>query len=138
SVLIGLALALLVVGAAGPRWGMGAPPPVAPGRDIVVILDLSRSMSARDALPSRLGKAKGALAELADAVQARGGHRLALVAFAARAQVILPLTHDYEAFRTKLAALDADTPPAALRAADSVSGTRLGAGLRLAVATLAP
>jgi Ca-activated chloride channel family protein len=136
--LVGLALTLLVVGAAGPRWGLGAPPPVAPGRDIVVVLDLSRSMSARDALPSRLGKAKQALAELADAVQARGGHRLALVAFAARAQLLCPLTHDYEAFRTKLAALDADSPPANVRAPDGVSGTRLGAGLRTAVAGLDP
>jgi Ca-activated chloride channel family protein len=138
AVLIGLALTLLVIGAAGPRWGMGTPPPVAPGRDIVVVLDLSRSMLARDALPSRLGKAKDALAELADAVQARGGHRLALVAFAARAQLVCPLTHDYEAFRTKLAALDADSPPTGVRAPDSVSGTRLGAGLRAAVAALDP
>jgi Ca-activated chloride channel family protein len=137
-ILIGLAVTLIVVGAAGPRWGMGAPPPVAPGRDIVVVLDLSRSMLARDTLPSRLGKAKEALAELADAVQTRGGHRLALVAFAARAQLVCPLTHDYEAFRTKLAALDADSPPANVRAADSVSGTRLGAGLRAAVAALDP
>src|SRR6516164_3447957 len=39
-----LGLALLAVGAAGPHWGSGPPPPTAPGRDIVVVLDLSRSM----------------------------------------------------------------------------------------------
>ncbi|HTK78760.1 MAG TPA: VWA domain-containing protein, partial [Gemmataceae bacterium] len=137
-VLIALALTLIVIGAAGPRWGTGAPPPVAPGRDIVAVLDLSRSMLARDALPSRLGKAKEALAQLADVVQSRGGHRLALVAFAARAQLVCPLTHDYEAFRTKLVALDADSPPPSVRAADGVSGTRIGAGLRAAVAALDP
>jgi Ca-activated chloride channel family protein len=137
-ILLGLALTLIVFGAAGPRWGTGVPPPVAPGRDVVVVLDLSRSMSARDALPSRLGKAKAALAELAGAVQARGGHRLALVAFAARAQLVCPLTHDYEALRTKLTALDADSPPAGVRASDSISGTRLGAGLQAAVAALDP
>src|SRR5207247_454513 len=70
--------------------------------------------------------------------QARGGHRLALVGFAARAQLVCPLTHDYEAFRTKLAALDADSPPPSVRAADSVSGTRMGAGLHAAVAALDP
>src|SRR5436305_256465 len=43
-----LGLALLAVGAAGPRWGLGPPPPTAPGRDLVVVLDLSRSMLARD------------------------------------------------------------------------------------------
>ena len=93
-----LGLALLAVGAAGPHWGLGPPPPTAPGRDIVVVLDLSRSMLAQDALPSRLGKAKDALREFADAVQSRGGHRLALVAFAGEAAVICPLTHDYDHF----------------------------------------
>src|SRR5437763_1263518 len=130
----GLGLAALTVGAAGPRWGSGPPPPTAPGRDVVVVLDLSRSMLACDALPSRLGRAKDALREFAAAVQARGGHRLALVAFAARAQVVCPLTHDYDHFRAKLAELDADPPPAAVRPdGTSVSGTRIGAGLRKAV-----
>jgi Ca-activated chloride channel family protein len=130
----GLGLAFLAFGAAGPRWGQGPPPPTAPGRDIVVLLDLSRSMLARDALPSRLGRAKEALAAFADAVQARGGHRLALVAFAARAQLIVPLTHDYDHFRAKLDALGADPPPTGVRPAGAgVSGTRLGAGLQRAV-----
>src|SRR5207237_684860 len=82
-----------------------------------------------------LGRAKEALAAFAAAVQARGGHRLALVAFAGRAAVVCPLTHDYDHFRTALAALNADPPPPSVRSAgDSVSGTRLGAGLRAAVA----
>jgi Ca-activated chloride channel family protein len=130
-----LGLAALAVGAAGPRWGSGPPPPTAPGRDIAVVLDLSRSMLARDALPSRLGRAKEALRQFADAVQARGGHRLALVVFAARASVACPLTHDYNHFRAKLADMEADPPPAAVRpgATGSVSGTRIGSGLRKAV-----
>ena len=129
-----LGLIALVAGAAGPHWGVGPPPPTAPGRDIVVVLDLSRSMLAQDVLPSRLGKAKEALREFADAVQMRGGHRLALVAFAGQAAVISPLTHDYDHFRAKLAALSADPPPAAVRAgAGAVSGTRIGAGLQRAV-----
>ncbi len=134
-----LGLALLTVGAAGPHWGLGPPPPTAPGRDIVVVLDLSRSMLARDALPNRLGKAKEALQAFADAVQARGGHRLALVAFAARAHVVCPLTHDYDHFRAKLSELDADPPPATVRAeGEAISGTRIGAGLRRAVDLLDP
>ena len=135
-----LGLALLAVGAAGPHWGLGPPPPTAPGRDIVVVLDLSRSMLARDALPSRLGKAKEALREFADAVQARGGHRLALVAFAGQAAVVCPLTHDYDHFRAKVAALSADPPPPAVRESGpaAVSGTRIGAGLRRAVDLLDP
>jgi Ca-activated chloride channel family protein len=129
-----LGLTFLALGAAGPHWGSGPPPPTAPGRDVVVVLDLSRSMLARDALPSRLGRAKEALRQFADAVQARGGHRLALVVFAAQAHVTCPLTHDYDHFRAKLAALEADPPPPPVRPdGGSVSGTRLGAGLRRAV-----
>jgi Ca-activated chloride channel family protein len=132
-----LGLALLSVGAAGPHWGLGPPPPTAPGRDIVVVLDVSRSMLAQDALPSRLDKSKDSLREFADAVQARGGHRLALVAFAGQAAVICPLTNDYDHFRAKLAALSADPPPSAVRGG-GVSGTRIGAGLRRAVDLLDP
>ena len=95
-------------------------------------------MLAQDALPSRLGKAKDALREFADAVQTRGGHRLALVAFAGQAAVICPLTHDYDHFRAKVAALTADPPPTAMRGIgpEAVSGTRIGAGLQRAVALL--
>ena len=140
AVVWSLGLALLVVGAAGPRWGLGPPPPTAPGRDIVAVVDLSRSMLAQDALPSRLGKAKEALRELADAVQAQGGHRLALVAFAGQAAVVCPLTHDYDHFRAKLAALSADPPLPAVRSAGSgaISGTRIGVGLQRAVELLDP
>jgi Ca-activated chloride channel family protein len=135
-----LGLALLAVGAAGPRWGLGPPPPIAPGRDIVVVIDLSRSMLAQDALPSRLGKAKETLRDFANTVQARGGHRLALVAFAAQAAVVCPLTNDYDHFRAKVTALSADPPPAAVRATApaAASGTRIGAGLRRAVELLDP
>lgn len=127
-------LSLLVIAAAGPQWGKG-PSAIQPGRDVVVVLDLSKSMLAQDALPSRLGKAKEGLREFVDAVQARGGHRLALVAFAGKASVVVPLTQDYDHFRSKLAELSADPPPASVRG-EAVSGTRIGAGLRMAVGLL--
>jgi Ca-activated chloride channel family protein len=134
-----LGLIFLIAGAAGPHWGLGPPPPTAPGRDVVVVVDVSRSMLAQDALPSRLGKARDALREFADAVQSRGGHRLGLVAFAGQAAVVCPLTHDYDHFRAKLAALLADPPPHAVRAigTEAVSGTRIGTGLQRAVSLLA-
>src|SRR5690349_6051424 len=43
-----LAWTLLVLGAAGPRWGQGGSDGVAVGRDVVVVLDQSRSMLAAD------------------------------------------------------------------------------------------
>jgi Ca-activated chloride channel family protein len=135
-----LGLVLLIVSIAGPQWGRDWEQSAAPGRDLVVVLDLSRSMLAQDVLPSRAERAKKALEDLSYTVQQRGGHRLALVAFAAHARIVCPLTHDYEHFRSALADLDPAHPPNDLRAAgeSAPSGTRIGAGLRTAVETQDP
>jgi Ca-activated chloride channel family protein len=137
-------LVLLILGIAGPRWGHDPDLPTAPGRDLVVLLDMSRSMLAQDVLgqsaPNRLGRALDALRDLVDTVQKRGGHRLALVVFATRAQVICPLTHDYDHFRESLESLDPRNPSLDIGPGPqgSPSGTRIGAGLRLAVQTHDP
>jgi Ca-activated chloride channel family protein len=128
-------LFVLCLGIAGPQWGRDYEQAVASGRDLVVVLDCSRSMLARDVLPSRIDRAKKALRELSFAIQRRGGHRLALVVFAARARIVCPLTHDYDHFRLALtqhtvANLPADLRP---RPAGPTSGTRIGAGLQAAV-----
>src|SRR5438876_3759008 len=47
-------LGLVIAGIAGPRWGFGEVPEVAEGRDLVCVLDVSRSMLAEDASISRL------------------------------------------------------------------------------------
>lgn len=130
-------LALLVVAAAGPRWGAGPPSATKPGSDVMLVVDLSRSMLAQDALPDRLERGKAALGDLIDAVQARGGHRIGIVAFAGQAQVVCPLTHDYEHVRSKVATLSADPLPAALESQET-SGTRIGAGLAAAVSAHDP
>jgi Ca-activated chloride channel family protein len=121
----------LGVGMAGPQWGRDWDQSAAPGRDLVVVLDCSRSMLAET--PSRLERARDALLDLADAVERRGGHRLALVLFAGKAQLACPLTHDYDHFRSKLDNLEAvargrDLEP---RPGEK-SGTRLGQALSLA------
>jgi Ca-activated chloride channel family protein len=92
-------------------------------------------MLAQDVLPNRAEKAKQALLELSDSLQQRGGHRVALVAFAGRARIVCPLTHDYDHFRTALVDLDANTLPADLRASGEAptSGTRIGAALHAAI-----
>jgi Ca-activated chloride channel family protein len=53
--------------------------------DLMVVLDVSRSMLAEDAAPSRLQRAK---AEILDLLSKLKGHRVGLVAFAGRAQVL--------------------------------------------------
>jgi Ca-activated chloride channel family protein len=125
---------LLFAGMAGPQWGRDWTQPAAPGRDLVVVLDMSRSMLAQDVLPNRFERARQALIDLSYAIEKRGGHRLALVVFAARPKLVCPLTHDYSHFRMALADLDPRYPPAELTppGPEAVSGTRIGAALRLA------
>jgi Ca-activated chloride channel family protein len=132
-------LVLVSLGIAGPQWGRDPNPATVAGRDLVVLLDMSRSMLAQDALGrsahNRLGRGIDALGDLADTVQQRGGHRLALVVFAARPQVVCPLTHDYDHFRDALANLDPGDPSLDIGPGPqgALSGTRMGAGLREAV-----
>jgi Ca-activated chloride channel family protein len=129
-----MGLSILAVGIAGPQWGREPVAAVARGRDLAVVLDLSRSMLADDVLPSRMAHARQAAVELIANLQQRGGHRIALVAFAGRARIICPLTHDYDHFREKLEELDAENLLPELRAGpESASGTRIGAALALAV-----
>jgi Ca-activated chloride channel family protein len=130
GICLSLGVALLVIGAAGPQWGREWVQ-TATGRDIVVVLDMSRSMLAEQ--PSRFQRAKAALVDLSWDVQRRGGHRLGLVVFAGGAKVVCPLTHDYDHFRETLDQLDAEEPPEELRAESGGSGTRIGAGLVEAV-----
>jgi Ca-activated chloride channel family protein len=130
--LASLGLTLLVVGMAGPQWGRDWTQATAPGRDLVVILDLSQSMFAEQ--PSRLHRAKTGLINLAQSLKERGGHRVALVVFAGRAKVACPLTHDYDHFREVVEDLDPRRlPPEIAPDDDDPSGTRIGTGLRAAV-----
>ena len=134
--LAALAWLALSVGVAGPTWGVGDPDGVAVGRDVVVVIDLSRSMLAADAAgPARWRAAVDGAAELVESLRGRG-HRVGLVAFAARPKLLAPLTTDTNHLVTLLAELDALRPPAEVRpapGAPSASGTRIGAALRAAV-----
>jgi Ca-activated chloride channel family protein len=141
GILAGTALPLiLVVGIAGPEWGQEPAPPAMQGSDIVVVLDMSRSMLAQDVLgqssPNRFGKAVDAATDLANAVERRGRHRLALVAFASRARLVCPLTHDCDHFREVLSQLKIGDPLLEIgpQAQSPTSGTRIGEGLLKAVA----
>ncbi len=126
---------LLAVACAGPQWGReyGASRP--PSSDLVVVLDLSRSMQAEQ--PSRQERALRLLRDLADTLQARGGRRVALVVFAAEARLLFPLTQDYDHFRHCLRQIETDDLAPLYPGPDTPlqSGTRIGAALRLAVAT---
>ena len=137
---LGLAWLLLVGAAAQPRWGQEDERGIAEGRDLVVVLDFSRSMWAEDLAnrqtPARWQEAVAGARSLVQALRTRGGHRVGIVLFAARPTVLVPLTTDYDHVIFRLEELDATMPPAEIRPADdsAVSGTRIGAALATAVA----
>lgn len=76
------------------------------GRDVVIALDISRSMLAQDLQPSRLACAKKKIMELVDTL---GTDRVGLIVFSGAALVQCPLTKDFEAFKLFLDALDAES-----------------------------
>src|SRR5882724_8312549 len=73
-------ISLLALAAAVPQWGIDKDAQHRKGRDVIVVLDLSRSMLAEQ--PSRRELAMYALRDLADAFEEHGGNRVALIAFA--------------------------------------------------------
>lgn len=96
-------LLFLAAAILGPRWGMYLDKQKIRGVDIVVALDVSRSMLARDLEPNRLERAKLELKQqLTERGVFRGTNRLGLIAFAGATSLRLPLTTDHSAFRTKL------------------------------------
>jgi len=95
KVLLFCGIALLLFAMAGPRFCHGGRPVLRKGADIVFMLDVSRSMRARDVLPDRLGQAKQEIATISRAV---AGGRRALLLFAASPLVQCPLTTDQEGF----------------------------------------
>ena len=67
--------------------------------DLMVVLDLSKSMLAEDAAPNRLNRAKSEIIEM---VEQFSGHRVGLVGFAGKSSVLCPLTSDYGFFNLTL------------------------------------
>ena len=78
------------------------------GADVVVVLDVSRSMEARDVRPSRLERARLEVGALLDRLK---GDRVGVVVFAGEAFVQCPLTTDYDAARLFLRAVGPDAVP---------------------------
>jgi Ca-activated chloride channel family protein len=126
---------LLALACAGPQWGLDRDAQHRKGRDVILVLDLSRSMDAEQ--PSRRELAVRALRHLADTFEEHGGNRVALVVFAARPLLLFPLTQDCDHLRHTLAQIDANEIPD-LSVEEPVSGTRIGAALKLAVEAIDP
>ncbi|PKM98143.1 MAG: hypothetical protein CVU79_04835 [Elusimicrobia bacterium HGW-Elusimicrobia-3] len=89
-----IALALLAVSAAGPQWGVELAPVTDLKGNIVIAVDASLSMAARDLKPDRLSNARLLLGAIAEKF---ADYRIGVVAFAGQAYVQCPLTTDQDA-----------------------------------------
>jgi Ca-activated chloride channel family protein len=102
----GLALAVLAL--ARPQWGRIEEPVFDQAREILLAVDLSRSMLTPDVKPSRLERAKLLIQSLLEKL---AGERVGLVVFAGTAFLQAPLSADYEILREFLPALNPDFLP---------------------------
>ncbi len=117
----GLAVAALcgTAALAGPRWGRQRVATDTQALDLVIAVDVSRSMLAEDMNPSRLGRAQQQIRRLVHDLQ---GDRVGLIGFAGRSFILSPLTGDESAVQLLVDALDPDVV--------SAGGTDLGAALK--------
>ena len=122
AILLIMAASLALVALAGPLYGFRWEKIERRGVDIMVALDCSRSMMAKDIDPTRLTRAKY---EIIDLLGMLSGDRIGLVAFAGSAFMQCPLTMDYSAFHLFLESLSPDMLP--------VGGTDLGDAVLTAV-----
>jgi Ca-activated chloride channel family protein len=117
----------LVFGAAAPEWGREVIRRGTTGSDIVLVLDVSASMDARDVSPSRIDEARREALAVLDRV---AGSRVGIVAFAGDAVRLCPLTLDRSAARLLLESASTGTV--------SEPGSDLGKALSMALRVMPP
>ncbi len=121
AVFLVLAFAGVVLALTEPQWNPQPQQIRRQGRDVVILLDTSRSMLAEDIKPNRLERSKLAIKDLLAVLK---GDRIAIVTFAGNATVKCPLTQDYAFVRMALADITTEST--------SRGGTMIGDAIRLA------
>lgn len=92
----GTYLSLLLIALLGPSFGEGDDELAAAGRDVFLIIDVSRSMDAVDVVPTRLERTKYDVQQLCDSLPA---DRFGLILTASESFLLLPLTADHDALK---------------------------------------
>jgi Ca-activated chloride channel family protein len=123
-ILLLLVLALVLASLARPRWGYAFDEVKRKGLDLILAVDVSRSMLSNDVQPNRLERVKLATQDLINELQ---GDRVGLIAFAGRAFLQAPLTIDYDAAVDSINDLDTKTIPE--------GGTNISDAIELATRT---
>lgn len=115
------AFAFFALGMARPQIGAKLSKRQTKGAEIMICLDVSNSMLARDYSPDRLERAKLSISSLVDKLQS---DRIGLIVFAGTSFVQLPITTDYISAKMFLSSIDAGSVP--------VQGTAIGDAIHTA------
>lgn len=125
--LLYLGLSLVVLAYARPQFGIRESTVQRTGSEIMIVLDVSRSMLAEDVRPNRLERAKMEIQQLVMRMQ---GDRVGLILFAGDAFVQLPITNDYRAALMFISQVNVNMV--------SNQGTALASALSLAEKSFSP
>lgn len=117
-----LFFALLIVAILGPSFGGSKKEVKSIGKDIMICVDLSKSMDAFDIQPTRLEKVKNELRKL---VAAFSSDRIGLIIFGSEAFMQCPLTYDQNALNLFIETMNTSLVP--------VGGTDFGPPLEMAL-----
>jgi Ca-activated chloride channel family protein len=126
SGLLVLGCGLLAIGLARPQVGLHRERAQRKGADVMLVLDTSLSMNARDMTPSRLEAAKSAAYNL---ITRLPNDRFGITVFAGDAQLYCPLTPDHDAVSMFVDSIQTGTSPrpgTALSGAIATAGEALG------------
>lgn len=100
-----LAIIALIFGLINPKVGTKIETVKREGIDIVFAMDVSKSMLAEDVAPSRLEKSKQIVSQI---INQLGSDRIGIVAYAASAFPVLPITTDYSSAKMFLQSMNTD------------------------------
>ncbi|MFL1682475.1 vWA domain-containing protein [Coprobacter secundus] len=122
-----LALIIMIFIIARPQMGAKIETVKKQGVEIIIALDVSNSMLARDIAPSRLDKAKQMLSKLIDQLD---NDKVGLIVFAGDAYTQLPITSDFVSAKMFLSTISPDMVP--------TQGTAIGRAIALAMNSFTP
>ncbi len=123
-VLYSLAFFFFVIGLSRPQIGAKLKEHKSQGAEIMIALDVSNSMLAKDYSPNRLERAKLAISRITDKLS---GDRIGLIIFAGSSFVQLPITTDYVSAKMFLNSISTESIP--------VQGTAIGEAIETAASS---
>ena len=97
---------MLWIALSRPQWGIEQRSSTPSGVDLLIAIDVSKSMLARDIRPNRLERVKLTISNLIGNLK---GDRIGLIAFAGKAFLQCPLTSDHQAFINTLKNIEVGT-----------------------------